>query len=103
MEASPGGHWVKPDFRGRAPSGLERSVILASTSWFQTNPAPGRGGESAPPVSVESHPAPQHSGSEAPPASFGGGYQLLILALPLVVLFLMTRSQTKKQQRIESS
>ncbi|WP_437668673.1 preprotein translocase subunit YajC [Sorangium sp. So ce131] len=75
---------------------------MASSNWFQPNPAPGRTG-AAPATPVEGQPPPS-GGQEPAPSPFGGGASsFLILALPLLLIFLMTRSQNKKQKQLESS
>ncbi|WP_437594760.1 preprotein translocase subunit YajC [Sorangium sp. So ce1000] len=75
---------------------------MASSNWFQPNAAPGRAGN-APATPVEGQ-SPPSGGHEAPSSPFGGGaFQFLILALPLLLIFVMTRSQNKKQKQIESS
>jgi preprotein translocase subunit YajC len=76
---------------------------LASSNWFQPNPAPGRTG-SAPATPVEGQAPPPAGGQEAPPSPFGGGaFSFLILALPLLLIFVMTRSQNKKQKQLEAN
>jgi preprotein translocase subunit YajC len=80
----------------------EGLVTLATSSSFQPTTAPGREGP-APAQPIEGQPA-QPGGQEAPPAPFGGSsFTFLILALPLLLIFMMTRSQTKKQKQLESS
>jgi preprotein translocase subunit YajC len=77
---------------------------LASSNWFQPNPAPGRTG-AAPAAPAEGQPSPPPAGGqEGQPAPFGGGaFSFLILALPLLLIFLMTRSQNKKQKQLEAN
>ncbi len=77
---------------------------MASSNWYQPNPAPGRAGNApAPPAEGQQAPPPS-GGNEAPPGPFGGGaFSFLILALPLLLIFLMTRSQNKKQKQLEST
>jgi preprotein translocase subunit YajC len=102
MEAGPGG-WERPAICGRARRGPETRVTLASSHWFQPNAAPGRAGN-APATPVEGQSPPSGGQHEPPSAPFGGGaFQFLILALPLLLIFVMTRSQNKKQKQIESS
>ncbi len=79
---------------------------MTSTFSFQPTTAPGREG-SAPapqqPVEGQAQPA-QPGGQDAQPGPFGGGaFTFLILALPLLLIFMMTRSQNKKQKQLESS
>lgn len=75
---------------------------MATSFSFQPTTAPGREGP-APAQPVESQPA-QPGGQDAAPGAFGGGpFTFLILALPLLLIFMMTRSQTKKQKQLESS
>ncbi|AUX44103.1 uncharacterized protein SOCE26_055640 [Sorangium cellulosum] len=76
---------------------------MASSNWFQPNPAPGRTG-AAPATPAEGQPPPPSGGQESQPSPFGGGASsFLILALPLLLIFLMTRSQNKKQKQLESN
>jgi preprotein translocase subunit YajC len=86
---------------GEPDRGLETRVILASANWYQPTTAPGRVGTPAPATPVEGQPAPA-GGQESPPAPFSG-FTFLILALPLLLVFWMTRNQTKKQKQLESS
>ncbi len=74
-----------------------------STYSFQPT-APGREGPAAPP--------PTHTGTapaDGPPPSSGGGapggqlFPLLIMVLPILLIFMTMRGQTKKQKQIESS
>lgn len=77
---------------------------MASASWFQPSPAPGRAGTSAPPTRPEEgQPAPASGPEATPPAPFGGAFTFLILALPLLLIFMMTRNQNKKQKQLEST
>jgi preprotein translocase subunit YajC len=76
-----------------------------STYSFQPTPIPGREGPAPAPATgqpVQGAPPAQ----EAPPASpFGGGSltTLLIMLLPILLIFMTMRGQTKKQKQLESN
>ena len=73
-----------------------------STYSFQPT-APGQGPAGPPPTTTGTAPA------DVPPAGGGGGpfggqiMPLLIMVLPILLIFMTMRGQTKKQKQIESS
>jgi preprotein translocase subunit YajC len=82
---------------------LSPSHLLA----FQPTAAPGREGPSAPaqPTPGTAPPEGAPPGPAGPPGGLlGGGITpLLIMVLPILLIFLTMRGQTKKQKQIESS
>lgn len=74
-----------------------------TNSFFQPATAPGR--DSPPTAPVQGAPAIPPAGDAAPPPGglFGGASTILLFALPLLLIFMMTRSQNKKQKQLESS
>ena len=85
-------------------AGRKGLVTLASSYSFQPSAAPGREG-AAPAQPVEGQPsAPPAQGPEGPPGGGMGSMGILLMfALPLLLIFMMTRSQNKKQRQLESA
>jgi preprotein translocase subunit YajC len=76
-----------------------------STYFSQQTSAPGREGSAptpAPGQPIQNVPAPA-AGEASPNSPFGGITPILFMLLPLLLVFLMMRGQTKKQKQIESS
>lgn len=76
-----------------------------STIFFDPTTAPGRDGV-APPAPLPGQPAQGAPAGDAPPPGgpLGGGLStMLIMLLPIVLIFMTMRGQTKKQKQIESS
>lgn len=71
-------------------------------SFFQPTTAPGRDAPQTAPAQPAPGPAPAE-GAPPPGGLFGGTSTILLFLLPLLLIFLMTRSQTKKQKQLESS
>jgi preprotein translocase subunit YajC len=67
---------------------------------FQPSTAPGREAPSPAPAQPAQGPPPP-SGDAAPPGF--SPTTLLFLALPILIIFMMTRSQSKKQKDLEAS
>lgn len=76
-----------------------------STFAFQPTPAaPGREGTQAPaPTTPGTAPADGAPHGGAPGGALGGVMPLLIIVLPVLLLFMTMRGQTKKQKQLESS
>lgn len=82
--------------------GAVPSEGLALTGMFlQPSTAPGRDtNTTAPAQPPPSGPAPAGGDTQAPGL---GGMTILLLAAPLLLVFLMSRNQTKKQKQVESN
>ena len=74
-----------------------------STFSFQPHEAPGR--EGAAPAQPTTGQPSAPAGGEAPPAQgiFGGSGMILIMLLPLAVMLLLTRNQSKRQKQLEAN
>jgi preprotein translocase subunit YajC len=77
-------------------------------STYSSQPtAPGREGPAAPAAPVTTSPGTAPAEAPPPPGGggiFGGGITpLLIMVLPILLIFMTMRGQTKKQKQIESS
>ena len=73
-----------------------------STYSFQPS-APGQGPAAPPPTTTGTTPADGSPAGGAQPGGLGGGIMpLLIMALPILLIFMTMRGQTKKQKQIES-
>ena len=74
-----------------------------STYSFQPT-APGREGPAAPPPTTQgTAPADGPPGGGQPGGLGGGIMPLLIMVLPILLIFMTMRGQTKKQKQVESS
>jgi preprotein translocase subunit YajC len=81
---------------------------LSTFSFQAPPPAPGRDGPSGPvgaaPTSPgTTAPAEGSPGAGGPGGAFGGIMPMLLVILPVMLLFMSMRGQTKKQKQIESS
>jgi preprotein translocase subunit YajC len=76
---------------------------LTNSISFQPTTAPGRGGNSAPATPVEGQPQHPSAPESSSPGPLGSATTILIFALPLLLLFLMTRNQNKKQKALEAN
>lgn len=73
-----------------------------STYLFQPT-APGREGPAAPPPTTTGTAQPDGQ-PQGPGGGLGGGIMpLLIMVLPILLIFMTMRGQTKKQKQVESS
>src|SRR5262249_24562316 len=72
-----------------------------SNYFSQTSPAPGREGSAPPPPPSTGETQPSHKDTGQPAGKGDGGCfgsMLPMLLVPILLLFLMTRSQSKKQR-----
>lgn len=73
-----------------------------STFYYQpTSIAPGREG-TATPAPTTTGTAPPEAPPPSSPGGFGGIMPLLIVALPILLLFMTMRGQSKKQKQMEA-
>lgn len=73
-------------------------------AFFQPASAPGRETSTAAPAQTsQNQPPPSDSSAPPPGGLFGGFSTILLFALPLLLIFWMTRNQNKKQKQLEES
>jgi preprotein translocase subunit YajC len=72
-----------------------------SYSFFQPATAPGRDAPSTTPA--QPAPTPAAPAGDASPGGIFGGANILLFLLPLLLIFMMTRNQNKKQKQLEAS
>ena len=74
-----------------------------TNSFFQPATAPGRDSPSTAPVQGAPATPPAGDAAPSPGGLFGGASTILLFLLPLLLIFMMTRNQNKKQKQLESS
>lgn len=74
-----------------------------TNSFHQPATAPGRDSPSTAPVQGAPATPPAGEGAPSPGGLFGGASTILMFLLPLLLIFMMTRNQNKKQKQLESS
>lgn len=72
-------------------------------AFFQPAGAPGRDSQSTAPAQPAQGAPPPSESAPPPGGMFGGFSTILLFALPLLLIFMMTRSQNKKQKQLEEA